>query len=103
MKSLTDCKKKRSIIEQTVADRVRTLFEEDWRMLYFDTTSLVLFGQYENSNLVQYGYSKDKRNDKKQVIVGLVVSASRLPVGVTEEVGSQNDVKNFVSMLRKMK
>lgn len=95
--------KKRSIIEQTVADRVRTLFEEDWRMLYFDTTSLVLFGQYENSNLVQYGYSKDKRNDKKQIIVGLVVSASRLPVGVTEEVGSQNDVKNFVSMLRKMK
>lgn len=95
--------KKRSIVEQTVADRVRTLFEEDWRLLYFDTTSLVLFGQYENSHLVQYGYSKDKRNDKKQVIVGLVVSSSRLPVGVTEEVGSQNDVKNFVFMLRKMK
>ncbi len=95
--------KKRSVIEETVADRVKTLFKEDFRLLYFDTTSLVLFGHYENSTVAQYGYSKDKRNDKKQVIVGLVVSSSRLPVGITEEIGSQNDVKNFVSMLRKMK
>lgn len=102
-KTINRLQKKRNTIEETVANRVRSLFPEDWRLLYFDTTSLVLFGEYHNSQLVRYGYSKDKRNDKKQVMVGLVVSASKLPVGITEEVGNQSDIKNFISMLNKMK
>jgi len=102
-KAINRLQKKRNTVEETVANTVRTLFSEDWRLLYFDTTSLVLFGEYQNSKLVKYGYSKDKRNDKKQVMVGLVVSASRLPVGITEEVGNQSDIKNFISMLNKMK
>lgn len=102
-KAINRLQKKRKNIEDTVSGRVRSLFAEDWRLLYFDTTSLVLFGEYQKSDLVKYGYSKDKRNDKKQVMVGLVVSASRLPVGITEEVGNQSDIKSFVSMLNKMK
>lgn len=102
-KAINRLQKKRTIIEETVANKVRSLFPEDWRLLYFDTTSLVLFGEYKKSNLIKYGYSKDKRNDKKQVMVGLVVSASKLPVGITEEVGNQSDIKNFISMLNKMK
>lgn len=102
-KAINRLQKKRNTIEETVAGKVRSLFPEDWRLLYFDTTSIVLFGGYQKSRLVKYGYSKDKRNDKKQIMVGLVVSASRLPVGITEEVGNQSDIKNFVSMLNKMK
>lgn len=102
-KTINRLQKNRKNIEDTVAGSVRSLFAQDWRLLYFDTTSLVLFGEYQNSRLVKYGYSKDKRNDKKQVILGLVVSASRLPVGITEEVGNQSDLKSFVSMLNAMK
>lgn len=95
--------KNRNVIEKTVFEQVQGFFPEKMSLFYFDTTSLVLFGEYKNSELAAYGQSKDKRSDKKQIIVGLVLTENSLPVGVTEEIGNKPDVKNFVSMLEKMK
>lgn len=102
-RSIAHLQKHRETIETMVYESIRGMFSESMRLLYFDTTSLVLFGEYEQSDIARYGYSKQKRSDKKQVIVGLVLTESSLPIGVTEEIGNQNDVKNFVSMLDKMK
>ena len=94
---------KRIDIEKTVFDQVQGFFPEKMSLLYFDTTSLVVFGDYKNSEIAAYGHSKDKRFDKKQIIVGLVLTENSFPVGITEEIGSQPDVKNFVSILEKTK
>lgn len=102
-RSIAHLQKHRGTVETIVYESIRGMFSESMRLLYFDTTSLVLFGEYEQSDIARYGYSKQKRSDKKQVIVGLVLTESSLPIGVTEEIGNQNDVKNFVSMLDKMK
>lgn len=102
-RAITHLQKNRETVEKIVYESIKGLFSETLRLLYFDTTSLILFGEYEKSNLARYGYSKQKRSDKKQIIVGLVLTESSLPIGITEEIGNQNDVRNFVSMLNKMK
>lgn len=95
--------KKREIVETLVYEQVKGLFGEEMKLLFFDTTTLILFGEYKDSEIAQYGYSKQKRSDKKQIIVGMVLNEANIPVGITEEVGNKNDVINFASMLEKMK
>lgn len=49
-------------------------------MLY-DVNSTYFEGQAAGNALTQYGYSRDKRSDCKQVCIALVVSRSGMPVG----------------------
>lgn len=102
-RAITRLQKNREGIEEHVYQQLEGMFPGRMSLMYFDTTSLVLFGDYEKSAMVKYGKSKDKRSDKKQVVVGLVLNELGLPVGVTEEKGNAIDVQNFVSMLEKMK
>lgn len=102
-RAISHLQKNRETVENIVYESISGLFQESMRLLYFDTTSVILFGEYGKSDLARYGYSKEKRSDKKQIIVGLVLTESSLPIGITEEIGNQNDMKNFVSMLNKMK
>lgn len=71
----------------TIALTVRTVFNlpPDY-VLHSDTTSHVLYGDYESSeydsdpSLVRptYGYSKDKRDDLKQIMTGMVTDGDGL-------------------------
>jgi len=74
-------------ILSTIALTVRTTFDlpPDW-ILHSDTTSHVLYGDYESEELSQdstrihpaRGYSKDKRKDLKQVMTGMVADGDGL-------------------------
>lgn len=49
-------------------------------ILHWDTTSIYLEGEYEDSDLAAYGHSSDKRSDYKQVKIGLdVTHRERMP------------------------
>ncbi|MDY6874442.1 MAG: IS1634 family transposase [Chloroflexota bacterium] len=53
----------------------------DIEVLHWDTTSIYLEGEYDQSDLAAYGHSSDKRSDHKQVKIGLdVTSRERLPL-----------------------
>jgi len=44
-------------------------------MVLFDTTSLVYFGEGEaGEKLLERGFSKDRRSDLKQIVVGVLMS-----------------------------
>lgn len=74
-------------ILSTIALTVRTIFDlpPDY-VLHSDTTSHVLYGDYESSEnvsdpspvLLTYGHSKDKRNDLKQIMTGMVTDGDGL-------------------------
>lgn len=102
-RAISRLQKNREGIEDHVYQQLEGMFPGRMSLMYFDTTSLVLFGDYEKSDLARYGKSKDKRSDKKQVVVGMVLNELGLPVGVTEEAGNTVDVKHFVTLLERMK
>jgi len=65
-------------IERGWLARVRDLFTE-LSLVYFDTTSTYLVGSHPEG-LASFGYSRDKRPDRKQLCLGVVVTGEGLPV-----------------------
>jgi len=86
MDALLDCKDE---IERHVAGAISNLFNQDFRLVFYDLTSTYFEGR--NCPLAAYGYSRDHRDDKLQIAVGLVVTADGLPVASDVFVGNTCD------------
>ncbi len=71
---------------------------------FFDTTTIVFFGEdkEEQSELLNYGFSKARRSDLKQIVVGVLMSQDGIPLGHETFAGNQNDVTCFKIMIEKM-
>lgn len=69
---------KKETVERAWFARHRDLFT-DTDLLYFDTTSTYLEGEHPEG-LAAFGYSRDKRPDRRQIALGVVVTRDGLPV-----------------------
>jgi transposase len=69
----------RERIERELAERERTLFDLDETIYLYDLTSTYFEGQAEKNPQAKRGYSRDKRPDCKQVVVGLVLDGQGFP------------------------
>jgi transposase len=69
----------RELIERELAQRERTLFNLDDTFYLYDLTSTYFEGQAKANPQAKLGYSRDKRSDCKQVIVGLVLDRNGFP------------------------
>jgi len=69
---------KKEVLERAWFARRRDLFT-DTDLLYFDTTSTYLEGVHPEG-LAAFGYSRDKRSDRRQLALGVVVTRDGLPV-----------------------
>ena len=67
------------ILEQEIYWAVADLLNLEVDLLFFDTTSTYFETEVE-SELKQFGYSKDKRPDLPQVVIGLAVTRSGIPI-----------------------
>ena len=91
-------------IEKHLYETGRDLFTQDLDMVLMDTTSVVYFGQGEKADsLLDYGYSKQKRFDLKQVIVGVLMTKDGMPIGHEVYPGNTNDVTAFEHMISAVK
>ena len=61
----------------------------DW--LHYDITSTYFEGAYNESELVKFGYSRDKRPDSKQLNIGLTTLRHGLPLAFRVLVGNTAD------------
>ena len=53
-------------------------------VVLFDTTSVVYYGDADkNEELLDFGFSKARRSDLKQVVVGVLMSKEGIPIGLT--------------------
>lgn len=62
-------------IQGDVALRTITYFGVPADQVLYDITSLYFEGEYDESEIVAYGYSRDQKPDKKQINLALTVSA----------------------------
>ncbi len=79
------------------------LFNQELDLVMFDTTSLKYWGEGQNVELLQYGYSKEKRGDLKQLIIGILMTKEGLPVACEIFPGNTSDLKSFIYILEKLK
>ena len=78
----------------------RDLFNQEIDVVLMDTTSLVYFGDGQKAEgILDYGYSKQKRFDLKQVIVGILMSKEGMPIGHEVYPGNTNDINAFKEMI----
>jgi len=78
-------------LETFLKNRLGELFDLEYDLLLYDVTSTYFEGLAAGNPLAQYGYSRDKRTDCKQVCIGLVVSRCGLPLGYEVFSGNRHD------------
>jgi transposase len=69
----------RERIEKELAERERTLFNLDETFYLYDLTSTYFEGQAAANPQAKRGYSRDKRPDCKQLVIGLVLDRDGFP------------------------
>ena len=80
----------KDLIEEALFARRRDLFS-DLDLVFFDTTSLFFTGD-GGETLGQYGKSKDRRSDCKQMVLGMVIDGDGVPVCSEMWPGNTTDV-----------
>ncbi len=91
-----------SELEQEIYWAVADLMNLEVDLLFFDTTS-TYFETEKETNLKSRGYSKDKRKDLPQVVIGLAVTREGIPVrhwvfpGNTADMNTIETVKKDLS------
>lgn len=97
-------------IERSVFFRMRDLFHQELDIVLFDTTSLVYYGEGsdkdnkpDNEQLLDYGFSKARRGDLKQVVVGVLMSKDGIPLGHEVFSGNTNDVTCFSKIIDQLR
>lgn len=89
----------RERIERELAERERTLFNLDDTVYLYDLTSSYFEGQCALNPQAKRGYSRDKRPDCKQVVVGLVVDREGFPKAHEVFDGNRTDRTTVDDML----
>jgi transposase len=89
----------RAAIESALVERERQLFQLDATVYLYDLTSTYFEGQAKRNPKAKRGYSRDKRPDCKQVVVGLVVGREGFPIAHEIFAGNVQDRQTLGQML----
>jgi len=92
---------KREQIENAVFQRVSELFSLPLSLVVYDMTSVYFEGDGV-SPLAEYGCSRDHREDRSQVVVGLAVTQEGLPITHRVYPGNTGDPLTFLPMVREL-
>ena len=66
----------------------------------YDVTSSYLEG--EKNEYADFGYNRDKKRGKKQIVIGLLTDEDGWPISIEVFKGNTNDVKTFSSQVKKL-
>ncbi len=69
----------------------------------FDTTGIKYWGEGKDAGILQHGYSKEKRSDLKQIIVGILMTKEGDPIACEIIKGNEADVNSFEKIVEKIK
>lgn len=72
-------------------------------LVLYDVTSSYFEGEYKGSDLVDFGYNRDKKKGHKQIVIGLMTSAEGCPVGVSVYRGNTSDQTTVADRIQELK
>jgi transposase len=71
-------------------------------IVLYDITSTYFEGEYENSDLVKFGYSRDCKRGHEQVNIGLLTNAEGCPIAVETFAGNTTDQVTVKGQVEKL-
>lgn len=89
-------------LEAHLKSRLGELFAEPFDILLYDLTSTYFEGLAAGNLAAKRGYSRDHRPDCVQIVIGLVVTKSGLPLGYEVFHGNQAEPPTLGQMMAKM-
>ena len=92
----------RARIEEALFTRTTNLLSLPLRLCFYDLTSTFFEGDGA-CELAPYGYSRDHRDDRAQVVVGLAVTQEGLPITHRVYPGATVDMTTFVPMTEELR
>jgi len=90
-------------IEENLFFQGKDLFTPSPDLLFFDTTSVYFEGEGPVGELGRYGFSKDKRPDRRQMIVGVVLTKDGTPLAHHVFPGNTPDATAFSVVIEQMR
>jgi transposase len=97
-KSLDWINERQTIIEKKLFNN--RYKDEKPELFLYDVTSSYLEGQ--KNELADFGYNRDKKSGKKQIVIGLLCDIFGVPVSVEVFQGNTSDVKTMPSQIKKV-
>jgi len=92
----------RAAIESALVERERNLFNLKPTVFFYDITSTYFEGEARKNPKARRGYSRDKRPDCKQVLVGLAIGQEGFPLAHEVMEGNLQDRETLEGMLQLM-
>jgi len=89
-------------LAKQLKERLGRMFHLEYDLLLYDITSTYFEGECAGNEEAQFGYSRDKRGDCKQVCIGLVVSREGMPLGYEQFAGNRADVTTVKEIVEKI-
>lgn len=88
----------KEIIELELFEQVKHLFNLELDLVFWDTTSTYFEGNGPEG-LAEYGYSKDHRPDRVQIMIGVLMTKEGIPVAHQVFPGNTADIETFKAII----
>jgi transposase len=72
-------------------------------LVLYDITSCYMEGEYEDSDLVEYGYNRDKKRGREQIVISLLCTKNGCPVAVEVLNGNTKDETTVLDKIEEIK
>ena len=72
-------------------------------LVLYDITSSYLEGEYSDSELVEFGYNRDKKRGHEQIVISLLCSKEGCPVAIEVFAGNTKDESTVVLKIKEIK
>lgn len=89
----------KDFIELELFEQTRSLFNLELDMVFWDTTTTYFEGNGPAS-LAEYGYSKDSRPDRVQIVIGVLMTREGIPVAHQVFPGNTADIDTFKAVIK---
>ena len=87
--------------QEEIEKRLQKKHKEDRSLYLYDVTSSYLEG--ECNELAAYGYNRDQKKSKKQIVIGLLTNSEGVPVAVRVFKGNTSDSKTVNDQIDTLK
>jgi len=72
-------------------------------LVLYDITSSYFEGEYDESNIVKFGYNRDHKRGYEQMVIGLICTSEGCPIGIEVFPGNTKDETTVVDKINKLK
>ena len=94
---------RKDAIEEALLKRSGDLFGNQVDLVLFDTTTIKYWGEASDSILLKHGYSKEKRMDLRQIIIGVLMTKEGFPLAHEVWEGNQSDIKSLKAIVSRLR